>query len=668
MRRHIVLAGPLLLALTAVPGCADLFLSKEERAARRMALETVSRVGVLGASMSAGFGTGRTLADILDAAIRADHELVDTADPHYFRKALELARKSTAELQAQDCTLVVGLDYVFWFAYGKKTLAERRGDLAEGLRLLDDLDGPIFLGDLPDMQGASEEMIPGEAIPPAGELAELNRMIAAWAQGRAHVRILPLSAWVAALKAGKPIELGSARIALEALQVLQGDGLHPTERGQILLAVLCIEALKASMPGFLDEDFVLEPERLNRKLTGRPTAISIEVVDEDQNRLREGTLRLSCDLFWLMDQSLLDQMTLMRYRNLLKPHALSEQNPLEVSGLPADILTGTLGASAGAPGFIPAESVKFRLSPGGTARVRLTLLKARTLEVAVVDGQTGGAVPRASVISRTEEEARSQSFEVPLEKSAPGAAITDSSGRCKIDGLRPGTHTLEVHAEGYVPATLAEAAAGGPTPVSVRLERIEGGSTVTVSVLDPEGLPVPGIGVSLWPSGFTARRVSRTDAQGMARFERVAPGEHWASLRSEWMGFVRERKLHDVKGQPEVSQRSLSLGRNEALTIVLGYLQGPHDLKTQVLDPRGKPAAGLEVHLFGPRSENLGDLAPGGYMAVIKSVTDGGGQCTFRRLEEGRYDLKLGEEEMVRVEVPAAGTVEVRTASGRSES
>ncbi|MBI4601877.1 MAG: hypothetical protein HY721_07935, partial [Planctomycetes bacterium] len=113
------------------------------------------------------------------------------------------------------------------------------------------------------------------------------------------------------MREGKPVALGGAPRVLERAEVLQPDGLHPTEGGQVLLAVLCLEAVRASRPGFLEGDFVLEPGKLTRKLTGLPAAFSVEVVDEDGNRVREGELRLDCDLLWLLKRSLLEQMALM---------------------------------------------------------------------------------------------------------------------------------------------------------------------------------------------------------------------------------------------------------------------------------------------------------------------------------------------------------------------
>ena len=177
MRFHPYRAPILLPAALLLSGCAELFLSAEERARRREALAMVERVGVLGASLSAGFGTGRTLADILDAAIRPRHEVIDASDPFFFRDPAAAGQRSAALLGERMATCVVALDYLFWFVHGKKTGERRKADLEEGLCRIEALGCPVFLGDLPDMRGAAADMLPRESIPPPEELAALNARI-----------------------------------------------------------------------------------------------------------------------------------------------------------------------------------------------------------------------------------------------------------------------------------------------------------------------------------------------------------------------------------------------------------------------------------------------------------------------------------------------------------
>ena len=61
-------------------------------------------------------------------------------------------------------SLIVAIDFLFWFGYGAGKDAEgRMASLEQGLDLLEGLMGPILLGDLPDVRHAKVfEPKPGE--------------------------------------------------------------------------------------------------------------------------------------------------------------------------------------------------------------------------------------------------------------------------------------------------------------------------------------------------------------------------------------------------------------------------------------------------------------------------------------------------------------------------
>jgi hypothetical protein len=318
----LVLAGA-----CALTGCADLFLSSEERAARAAGLASISRIGVLGASLSAGFGTGRSLADIIDAAVRARHVTVDAADPRAFSNPRAAAETALARLEKKKPTVVVALDFLFWFAYGPKGSRERSADVQAALQMLERLGCPIFVGDLPDMAGASPKMLPAASIPTPEELSRLNREIETWARAHEGVRVLPLGRWVSSLRQAEPIAFPGGPAVLRKEEVLQDDDLHPTEKGQMDLAVLCLAAVKEAFAGLRLDDFILDPAKLGREVRSLPCALSIEVVDESGALQREGELRFDFDLFGLAGKSTRELMAMMAYRRLLEPQPLSRHNP-----------------------------------------------------------------------------------------------------------------------------------------------------------------------------------------------------------------------------------------------------------------------------------------------------------------------------------------------------
>src|SRR5262245_51148811 len=134
----------------------------------------VERVVVIGASMSAGFGTAHPFADALDASLRAPHRQVATfASELFFTEPLVRGRQEIAAAQDAEATLVVGIDFLFWFGYGAQDAdgraidreAQRLELLEKGLGYLSELDCPLVLADFPDMTASLGKMLAPEQMP-----------------------------------------------------------------------------------------------------------------------------------------------------------------------------------------------------------------------------------------------------------------------------------------------------------------------------------------------------------------------------------------------------------------------------------------------------------------------------------------------------------------------
>lgn len=226
---------------------------------RDAALHRLARIGVVGASLSAGFGEGVPLHEMLDATLVAPHAIFDAASSGLFLRPRQLAEVEIGLMRLRSVRLVVAVDFLFWFAYGDKADAQRHADLEAGLSMLDTLEVPMLVGDLPDVHGASPKMIAPRQIPDREVLEALNDRIEAWAAARPSVRLVPMSAWTDALKAGTPPEIDGIAIG-PGDRLLQWDGLHPTARGQAVLAVLLGVHLRALLPGLRATDVVAEPD------------------------------------------------------------------------------------------------------------------------------------------------------------------------------------------------------------------------------------------------------------------------------------------------------------------------------------------------------------------------------------------------------------------------
>ena len=245
MRLH-----PLLLTLIAACGPVaevPLFSATSAAPGPAVALQAsplLDRIAVIGASASRGFGSPLGLADVLEVAIAgAPGTVLDASDSRLFTDPERRGAALVERALGARPTLVVAIDYLFWFGYGHASSEDERSRrLERGLRLLERFDCDLVVGLLPDMSQAVGLALRGHQVPSASHLAALNGRIRDWAAGRASVRILPLDRLMVDLRERRAIEVGERRVpAGQAL--LQRDQLHPTAEGLAVLAALVFETL-----------------------------------------------------------------------------------------------------------------------------------------------------------------------------------------------------------------------------------------------------------------------------------------------------------------------------------------------------------------------------------------------------------------------------------------
>src|SRR3989442_23267 len=120
------------------------------------------RIVMVGASASAGFteseplGGPKTLryrlSGYLDAALLVAHEPVQNlANAMFFIQPEAAGRYQIDQAIKASPTLVVGIDFLFWFCYGEgPTDKDRLQRFEKGLKLLETVLCPLVLGDIPD--------------------------------------------------------------------------------------------------------------------------------------------------------------------------------------------------------------------------------------------------------------------------------------------------------------------------------------------------------------------------------------------------------------------------------------------------------------------------------------------------------------------------------------
>jgi len=240
------------------------------------------RIAVIGASLSAGMGldpngnmmeSSRTLSTVIEASLVAKHEPVaHHADLMFFAAPEMVGPASVAACLKAEPTLVVAIDYLFWFGYGArlKDEAARLELLEKGLKSLEPVTCTLLLGNMPNMKLAvesPESMLPAQALPAPECLAKMNERIAAWAKERKHVVLVDSAALVDKVQKGEEVLVGNNRWAPgSAVELLQADRLHTTLEGTVATWLNAVEALAAARKD-------LDPQALTRDVKAVVTKI-----------------------------------------------------------------------------------------------------------------------------------------------------------------------------------------------------------------------------------------------------------------------------------------------------------------------------------------------------------------------------------------------------------
>lgn len=234
---------------------------------------------MVGASVTAGFldqeplggpyTTQLALDRYVDQAIRAPHAPVrNLGTALFFIQPETLGRQQIHDAVQAEPTLVVGLDFLFWYCYGvieDEPARLRRVDA--GLSLIQTLTCPVVMGDIPDGSGARGGMLHEAQIPQPSTLREANRRLRAWAEGRKNVFILPLARFMQQVLSNQPVTIhGITQPAGRTARFLQGDGLHPSPPGCAMLAMSILDTCRSGLSGFPDSQICWEPREVFEKV------------------------------------------------------------------------------------------------------------------------------------------------------------------------------------------------------------------------------------------------------------------------------------------------------------------------------------------------------------------------------------------------------------------
>lgn len=280
-----MLVSILALGFLCAPSAAEGLREAPPRVAAAVPVPDVAkRIAVLGASVSAGTGLraelvtkgdlplGRFLAAAMPPEWLAPGgeedervEIFDHGDMWFFVRPLENGAAQVNAALDHAPTLVVALDFLFWYGYGSGYASDdaRLEDLERGLAQLDRFACPLVVGDFPDVRAALDgkgplgmPLVTPDMIPRPVALDRLNLRLADWASERPRVSVVALGPMLTRMRNMEELTLrGNAWRPESLLEVLQPDLLHPTVRGEIWVAMAVLDALARAHPSLDAIDF-----------------------------------------------------------------------------------------------------------------------------------------------------------------------------------------------------------------------------------------------------------------------------------------------------------------------------------------------------------------------------------------------------------------------------
>ena len=174
-------------------------------------------------------------------------------------------------------TLVLGLDFLFWYVYGTVTAdgkpmttgADRFSNLELGLEQLDRIVSagiPLVIADIADMHDAIGKMLSENQVPDIDTIEKVNTRIMEWVKARPLVKIMLLSQILETLKKGGSIDLaGKSWNPAELGALLQDDQLHPTFAGTVVIAAGLIDLAKSNDPS-TPPPFDFDPKLIRKRV------------------------------------------------------------------------------------------------------------------------------------------------------------------------------------------------------------------------------------------------------------------------------------------------------------------------------------------------------------------------------------------------------------------
>lgn len=250
---------------------------------------------VIGASASDGFGVSVrergaapgdgvsvSLADILRVAVTSPRTVEGYSSSMAFANPGPILSGEMARAVRQSPTIVIGIDFLFWYVYGTsdatgapmRSREDRLANLDRGLAQVDVALGrgvPVVIGDIPDMKAAIGKMLSRAQVPDAATLDAVNARIGEWSTTRPGARVFGLRGSVASIAKNGALRAGGTDWSVDDHgPLLLRDELHPSFPGLVALASAVVESAATLLPGesrqAFESSFEFDPMMIRRRL------------------------------------------------------------------------------------------------------------------------------------------------------------------------------------------------------------------------------------------------------------------------------------------------------------------------------------------------------------------------------------------------------------------
>ena len=221
---------------------------------------TLERVAVTGASVTAGWGLQTppikgefggypiNLKHIVDAMILAPHEEVAYfGESMFFTRPVVYGSKLIDEITEYDPTLIVAVDYLFWFAYGNVGFAGEKyriNKFKEGLSILENIQSHLIIGNIPDVRKAIGKVLSASQVPAIETIQKMNNMLRSWALLHPKVKVLNVYELYKDLLDDATLTTSSYTWPAGSQEkLLQKDMLHTTFEGTVAVSLVVADAI-----------------------------------------------------------------------------------------------------------------------------------------------------------------------------------------------------------------------------------------------------------------------------------------------------------------------------------------------------------------------------------------------------------------------------------------